>query len=581
MRRHSFIAGSAALAGAALTHADLVAARSGGPDLIVTNATIHTVDPRFPNPQAFVVRNGRFAFVGSLKNARNFATRSAKTLDLAHATVLPGLIDSHLHLLNTGMALREVDLFHLTSYDDVIRKTVDYARTSPDPWIIGDGWDQNLWPDKAFPTHDALSAAFPTRPVVLRRVDDHALLANAKAMELAGVTKNTQDPPGGRILRDMSGNPTGVFIDNARALVTAAIPPPSAGQMRRAILAGIAECNRWGITAIGDPGVSYQTAQIYDKIAAAGQFTLRNHIMIADDPDLIATHFARGPIVGAYDGRLQIRAVKMYIDGALGSRGAALLEPYSDDPGNTGLLRTTPAHIQDVATRALRAGFQTCVHAIGDRGNRIVLDAYQAALAAVPTHDHRFRIEHAQVLSPADIPRFAQLGIIPAMQTTHQSSDMGWAQARLGPARVGGAYAWRSLLQTGVIIANGTDSPVEAVNPLRTFHAAISRQNEENQPPDGWYPDQRMTREEALKSMTIWAARANFMEREIGSISPGKFADFVVMDRNWLKAPVDAITGTLIVSAYFAGNPSDRPVKSNQRNSFSAKARVCSCDSIA
>jgi predicted amidohydrolase YtcJ len=587
MRRRTFVTSAAGFLGAnafaaSLCHGEPVEPRPSGveasKDLIVTNGTIHTVDPHFVNLEAFVVRNGRFAFVGSLRGARDYAKRGAKTLDLAHATVLPGLIDAHMHLTQVGFALHEADLHHLPSYEDVIRKTVAFARETTDPWIIGDGWDQNLWPDKNFPTHEALTQALPDRPVVLRRVDDHALLANAKAMELAQVTRNTPDPAGGRIIRDASGNPTGVFVDNARALITKAIPPPTDDQIRRATIAAIGECNRWGITAIGDPGVSYQTAQAYDKVADENKFTLRDHVMIADDPDLIAAHFAHGPIVGAYDGRLQIRAVKLYIDGALGSRGAALLEPYSDDPGNNGLLRTTQAHIVDVATRALRAGFQTSVHAIGDRGNRIVLDAYQAALAAVPTRDHRFRIEHAQVLSPQDIPRFAQLGVIPAMQSTHQISDMDWAATRLGPARVLGAYAWRSLLDTGVIIANGTDAPVEAVNPLRTFHAAISRQNEENQPPGGWYPNQAMTREEALKSMTIWAARANLMEREIGSITPGKYADFVVMDRDWLKVPADVIMRTHVFDTRISGTAT-LPLPPHLALKYAAKGQAGCCGS--
>ena len=574
MRRRTFVTSAAGFLGAnALASGATLSA--SGPDLIVTNGTIHTVDPRFVNPEAFVVRNGRFAFVGSLRGARAYAKRGAKTLDLAHANVLPGLIDAHMHLVNVGMALHEVDLFHLRSYEDVIRKTVDYARTSPDAWIIGDGWDQNLWPGGAFPTHDALSAALPNRPVVLRRVDDHALLANAKAMQLANITANTQDPAGGRIVRDASGIPTGVFVDNARALITQAIPPLTDDQIRRATIAAIGECNRWGITAIGDPGVTRQMAQAYDRVADENKFTLRNHVMIADNADLIAAHFARGPIVGAYDGRIQIRAVKLYVDGALGSRGAALLEPYSDDPGNSGLLRTTPEHIADVATRALRAGFQTAVHAIGDRGNRIALDAYQAALAAVPTRDHRFRIEHAQVLSPQDIPRFAQLGVIPSMQSTHQISDMDWAAARLGPQRVLGAYAWRSLLGTGVTIANGTDAPVEAVNPLRTFHAAISRQNEENQPPGGWYPNQAMTRDEALKSMTIWAARANFMEHEIGSISPGKYADFVVMDRDWMQIAPSRIMRSQVLNTYFHGQRRNYSRRSSASFPRSRVAQSC------
>ena len=252
-------------------------------------------------------------------------------------------------------------------------------------------------------------------------------------------------------------------------------------------------------------------------------------------------------------GTFRFRAVKLYVDGALGSRGAALLAPYSDDPGNTGLLRATQARVQDVCERALRAGFQVCTHAIGDRGNRIVLDAYEAALRTTGARDHRLRIEHAQVLAAQDIPRFAKLGIIPSMQTTHQISDMGWAQARLGPERVQGAYAWRSLLDTGAIIANGTDAPVEAVNSLRTFHSAIARQNELNQPPGGWYPRQRMTREEALKSMTMWAARASFLEGAVGSIEPGKYADFVVLDRDPMRVAPEEIMATRVLATFSSG----------------------------
>jgi hypothetical protein len=277
--------------------------------------------------------------------------------------------------------------------------------------------------------------------------------------------------------------------------------------------------------------------------------------MIADDLDLVEDVMARAPVVAAQNGVLWIRSIKLFADGALGSRGAALLEPYSDDPANTGLLRTTQAHIETVCDLALANGFQVNVHAIGDRGNRTVLDAYENALRRNPKAGHRFRIEHAQILSPQDIPRFARLGVIPSMQTTHQISDMGWAQARLGPGRIAGAYAWRSLLDTGVIIPNGTDAPVEVVSTLRTFHAAISRQNEANEPPGGWYPAQRMTRGEALKSMTIWAAHANFQERAAGSITRGKYADFVVMDRDWMTAPVETIMDTRIQATYFSGSP--------------------------
>ena len=552
MRRSTVLAGLAATA----TAPAVASAAGGGADLIVTASTIHTVDAKVPSAQAFAVRDGRFVYVGSRQGA--LALRGARTrmLDLGGATVLPGLVDAHLHFLHVGQALHEVDLAHAPSFEEVVRRTVAFAASSPDAWIVGDGWDQNLWPDKAFPAHGALTASVPDRAVVLYRVDGHALLANVKAMTLAGIAPDTPDPSGGRIVRDAHGAPTGVFIDNAMGLITRSIPPPTHAQMVSASVAALKECHRWGLTAIGDPGVGAGGIAAYDELDAAGRYTLRNHAMLAGSDDaLIADWLRRGPRTPANDRRVAVRAIKLYIDGALGSRGAALLVPYSDDPANTGLLRTTQAHVQDVAERALRAGFQLCTHAIGDRGNRTVLDAYAAALHAAPHRDHRLRIEHAQVLAPGDIARFKALGVIPSMQTTHQISDMGWAQARLGAERVKGAYAWRSLLATGVAIANGTDAPIEAVDSRRTFHAAIARQNEANQPPGGWYPNQRMTREEALRSMTIWAARANFMEHATGSISTGKYADFAVLDRDWMRAAPEAIMATRILATYVSGQP--------------------------
>jgi predicted amidohydrolase YtcJ len=549
MRRSTVLAGLAAS-----TAAPAIASASGDADLIVTAETIHTAGAGAPRAQAFAVRGGRFIYVGSREGVRALRGRGTKMLDLGGATVLPGLIDAHLHFLHVGQALHEVDLAHAPSYDEVVRRTVAFAASSPDAWIIGDGWDQNLWLDKAFPAHEALSAALPDRPVVLNRIDGHAVLANAKAMALAGITPETADPSGGRIVRDAHGAPTGIFVDNAKTLVTRAIPAPSHDQLVRASAAALHECHRWGLTAIGDPGVGANGIAAYEALERDGRYTLRNHVMLAGSDDaLIAAYLLRGPRALASGGHLAIRAIKLYADGALGSRGAALLAPYDDDPGNTGLLLTPPAKIQDVAARALRAGFQVCTHAIGDRGNRTVLDAYEAALRAVPVRDHRFRIEHAQVLAPSDVPRFAALGVIPSMQTTHQISDMAWAGARLGSQRVLGAYAWRSLLDAGVTIANGTDAPIEVVDSRRTFHAAIARQNEANQPPGGWYPRQRMTREEALRSMTIWAARANFMERVAGSIAVGKYADFAVLDRDWMRIPPEEIMATRFLATYSAG----------------------------
>ncbi len=554
MRRSTLLAGLAATTAAPSVAS---AAARGDADLIVTAATIHTVDPRTPRAQAFAVRDGRFVYVGSREGAHAFRGRRTNVLDLGDATVLPGLIDAHLHFTGVGLALHEVDLAHAATFEEVVRRTVAFAATSRDPWIVGDGWDQNLWPDKNFPAHDALSAAIPDRPVVLHRVDGHALLANAKAMELAGVVATTPDPAGGRILRDAHGAPTGVFVDNARTLVTHAIPPRDARAARARERSGARRMpplgahgdRRSGQRPERDRRVRRARAQRALHAAqprhARGQRSARWSTRISRAAQRTLDH----------DGRLSLRAIKLYVDGALGSRGAALLAPYSDDPNNTGLLRTAQADVQSLCERALKAGFQVCTHAIGDRGNRVVLDAYEAALRTAQVRDHRFRIEHAQVLAPSDIPRFAQLGVIPSMQSTHQISDMAWAQARLGPDRVRGAYAWRALLDTGVTIANGTDAPVEAVNSLRTFHAAITRENEANQPPGGWYPQQRMTRAEALRSMTIWAARANFMENAAGSIAPGKYADFTVLDRDWMRVAPEAIMATRVLATYSAGKP--------------------------
>jgi predicted amidohydrolase YtcJ len=552
MRRAGFLGTLVALAGVPAASRAAAGGKNAA-DLIVTGAKIHTVDATLPAVQAFSVRDGRFAYVGSLEGAMALRGPNTAVVDLSGSTVLPGLIDAHIHLTGVGMDLSQVDVFKLRSYDEVIARTVAFARTSPDAWILGDGWDQNLWPGKAFPTHEALSAALPDRPVALSRVDGHAVLANAKAMQIAGVDKSTPDPAGGKIVRDANGDATGVFLDGAQGIIYDKVPAPTQDQLVRATRSAIAECNRWGLTTVAEPGTNDVHLAAHRVLLDAGEYSIRNYAMLSDNAELIDEHLRSGPVDAAYDGHLWVRAIKMFADGALGSRGAALLAPYSDDPSNVGLVVTPGAHMQEVAEKALRAGFQVCVHAIGDRGNRIVLDAYEGALRAVPSHDPRFRIEHAQVIALDDIPRFAKMGIIPSMQSTHQISDMGWAQARLGPDRIQGAYAWRRLLDTGVIIANGTDAPVEAVSTLRTFHAAVTRQNESNQPPGGWYPDQRLTREEALKSMTIWAAHANFQENILGSITPGKYADFVVMDRDWMTVPAEDIMATQIQSTYLSG----------------------------
>ena len=523
-------------------------------DLVILNARVYTADVNRPVAEAFAVRGGRIAFVGSSRGALALVGPRTERLDLAGRTVIPGMVDAHAHLLGLGQALRTVNLVGTRSYDEVIGRVVERARTArPGEWIRGRGWDQNDWADTRFPTHQALSRAVPNNPVYLTRVDGHAALVNAKALELAQVTAATPDPTGGRFIRDSAGNPTGVLVDGAQGVVGRVIPAASRAELREQTLAAIAEANRWGLTGIHDAGVDADGIAVYEDLARAGKYDLRNYVMVRSDDSTLDAFMKRGRQIGLYDGRLWIRSIKLVADGALGSRGAALLEPYSDDAGNTGLITTTPERIKSVAVRALRAGFQVNVHAIGDRANRMVLDQFEAAFKEVPVADHRFRIEHAQILRYQDIPRFAELDVIPSMQGSHQTSDMYWVPNRIGWARAQGAYAWRSLLNTGVVIPNGSDFPVEAVNPLISFHSFVTRQDTDNFPPGGWFPEQRTTRQEALWSMTLWPAYAAFMENESGTLTAGKYADFVVLDRDIMTVAPEEILKASVVMTVLGG----------------------------
>jgi predicted amidohydrolase YtcJ len=543
------------LAAALAVAASPAAAQPPAPaDLIVTNARIYTADDARPRVEALAVRGGRIAFIGSAREAEALRGAATRVVDAGGETVIPGMVDAHAHFAGLAETLRSVDLTGTRSQAEAVARVVARATTlPPGTWIQGRGWDQNAWGDTRFPTHDALSAAVPGHPVYLTRVDGHAAWVNTAAMQRAGLTRAARDPDGGKILRDAAGAPTGVLIDRAQGLVARAIPEPTRAETRQGLTDAMAVMHRWGLTGMHDAGASRALIDLYDEMAAAGALPLRLYVMIGDDSAALAHYFAKGPVAGAHDGRLWVRAVKLYADGAMGSRGAALLEPYSDDPNNMGLLLSAPAHIRDVAARGLAAGFQVNTHAIGDRGNRVVLDAYEQALAARPTADHRFRVEHAQVLHSDDLPRFAQLGVIPSMQASHQTSDMYWVGKRLGPTRTLGAYAWRSLLESGVVIPNGSDFPVEAVNPLISFHAAIARQDARDWPAGGWLPEQRMTREEALKSMTLWPAYAGFQEGELGSLSVGKRADFVILDRDIMRVPAELVLGTRVRSTWLGG----------------------------
>ena len=529
---------------------------AGNPDLIVTAQHIYTADSTHPTVEAFAVRDGRFVFVGGRDSALAMRGPATRVLDLGEGVVLPGLADAHAHLVDLGFSLQSVDLRGVDSYDEVVRRVAERAKAVPaDRWISGYGWDQNRWPGKRFPTSAALDSAVPDHPVLLDRIDGHAVLANRAAMDAAGISAKVRDPDGGRIERLPGGAPSGVFVDNAMALVRRAVPAPTGDEIRSALIAAAHDVNRWGLVSIQDMGEPASNIEQIEALARDGKLPVRTYVMVADDSADLAHYFARGPQSALYGGHVWIRGIKLYADGALGSRGAALLAPYADDPGNRGLLVSSEQHLEQRTEDALRHGFQVSTHAIGDRGNRNALDAYEAALTAVPTSDARLRVEHAQVLSPADIPRFAKLGVIPSMQASHQTSDMRWAEDRLGPERVKGAYAWRSLLETGVIVPNGTDFPVEQVNPFITFQSAVTRQDSTGYPAGGWYPDQRMTRDEALKSMTIWPAHAAFQDSVMGSITTGKYADFTVLSQDIMTVPAEQIIRTDVVATYLGGHP--------------------------
>ncbi|MBC8329646.1 MAG: amidohydrolase [Planctomycetes bacterium] len=525
-------------------------------DLVLWGGPIHTAEAGQPRVQALAIRGGRFVYCGDEDGLEAYIGPGTRRIDLAGRTLLPGLADGHAHLLGIGAALERVDLVGTASYEEVVARAVaGAAQLPPDAWLLGRGWDQNDWADTAFPSHQALSAALPDRPAVLTRVDGHALLANAAAMKAAGVTRMTPDPPGGRILRGADGEPSGVFVDTAESLVQRAVPPPDAGATVRWASRAIQELHRRGITSFHDAGVGQETIDALSGLAARGRFALRWHVMLnGSDAALLADWFARGPAADLDgDGRIAVRSVKLYVDGALGSRGAALHEDYSDEPGNRGLVITPGERIQEITEAALRAGFQVGVHAIGDRGNTLVLDAYEAALEAVPVQDPRLRVEHAQVLRRADAERFARLGVIPAMQAQHQTSDMPWAEERLGPERVRGAYAWRWLLDSGVIVCGGSDAPVERLDPLAAFRAAVARVDADGAPAGGWHPEQRMDREEALLHLTLWPAFAAFREADLGSIAVGKRADLVLLSGDPMTAPVAEFDAIEVEMTIFGG----------------------------
>jgi predicted amidohydrolase YtcJ len=516
-------------------------------DLAVTGARIYTVNSANSITSAIAVKAGKILAVG--EDVTPFLGPATRKIDAHGATILPGLIDSHGHMRHLGDSLEILDLRATRSEQeiaDLVRKAA--LGRKPGGWIRGRSWDQNNWPGRQFPTTASISAAAPHNPVYLTRVDGHAGWVNRKAIEIAGLTDDTPDPRGGRLLRDESGQPTGVLIDRAQELVTRKIPEPTPRQVREQLRRAAVECAMLGITTVHDAGVSAIELEQYRALILDKKLPVRVYAMIGGEGDLWSEYLRGGPEIGE---RLTVRSIKLYADGALGSRGAALKEAYSDDPDNTGLLMLHAKDIERIARDAVAHGFQVNTHAIGDRANRIVLDGYAAALGGA--NDHRFRIEHSQVVSLDDIPIFARHSIIASMQATHATSDMPWAEARLGPERIKGAYAWRRFLSLGVHLANGSDFPVEDPNPLWGYYAAVTRQDHNGNPAGGWFPDQRMTRDEALRSWTIEGAYAGFEEKIKGSLEPGKLADFVLLSDDITRIPPHEILKTHVVMTVVGG----------------------------
>ena len=527
-------------------------------DLILKVGRIWTGDPGQPWAEALAIRSGEIVAIGPAGSVERFRGPKTRVVDLPGAFATPGLVDSHAHLIELGASQEEVDLRGAPSPDDVARRVKARIDAEPgDGWVLGAHWDQSLWPGGAFPTSEPLDKVAPNRPVWLRRVDGHCGWANAEAMRRAGVSKDSKAPPDGQIIRDAEGRPTGVFIDGAMALIDSAMPGGSGGNIARRILAAQSIVLQAGLTGIHDASVSPGSeAEAFRSLDREGKLKLRVYAMASVPSGREVDFVSRPPSPSKPGDRFAMRAIKLFADGAMGSRGALLFESYADDPGNKGLALIDPNVLELTTTSALRQGWQVCTHAIGDRGNSLVLDAYEKARGAVPeTRDPRFRIEHAQHVRKQDVARFASTKTIASMQPSHCSDEIRWAEVRLGPDRSQGAYAWRWFADQGVTLAFGSDFPVAIVNPFYGLYAAVTRRQPDGNPPGGWHPDQRLTLDEALRAFTAGPAYASFAEDRLGMLKVGRRADVTVVDRDLFKIPPDDLLKVKVRMTIVEGEP--------------------------
>ncbi|WP_422105895.1 amidohydrolase [Winogradskyella sp.] len=537
--------------------------------MLIYGGTIYTVDSTSVTVEAVAIKDHKILFAGSFEEAKTYENERTELIDLKGKTMTPGLIEGHGHFMGLGYNELNLDLMNTSSYQAIVDAVAERVKTTaPGEWITGRGWHQSKWDSMpsetvhGFQTHHLLSEVSPDNPVYLRHASGHAGFANAKAMEIAGLQDlaldgvKSYEVEGGEVLVDASGRPTGVFNERAQTLITQHIPDRTPETDIKAFELAVEACHKNGITSFHDAGIPKETIALYEKMKSEGKMKTRMYAMLTGwDEDLLNRWYEKGIMVDE-DHLFTIRSVKLNCDGALGSRGAWLLEPYSDRPGHFGHETLPMEFVKTSALNGLKNGFQVCSHAIGDRANREILDRYEMAFKALPESalDHRFRIEHAQHLHPDDIPRFAELQVIPSMQAVHMSSDRPWAIKRLGAKRIKeGAYMWQTLLQSGVPIVNGTDVPVEPINPIANFYASVSRKTLKGMPEGGYEPEQKMTRAQALKSYTLDAAYGAFEEDIKGSITIGKLADFTVYDQNIMTVTEDKILDTKVVMTIFDG----------------------------
>jgi predicted amidohydrolase YtcJ len=513
-------------------------------DLIVLNATIYTVDSAFSTVQAMAVRDGKIIATGTNDEINN--SYDGEKIDAKDKFIYPGFIDAHTHFYRYGLGLQTADLVGTKSWDEIVEKLKTFATQQPDGWIIGRGWDQNDWALKEFPDNEQLNQLFPNRPVLLTRIDGHAAIANRTALTLAGL-KEGFTLTGGEV-EVKNGRLTGILIDNAIGLVRSKVPGPNSAQMKSALLQAQENCFAVGLTTVDDCGLSYNEVELIDSIQKSGELKMRIYGMLSDSKRNYDAIFAKGKIK---TDRLNVRSFKVYADGALGSRGACLLHPYSDKPGYLGFLLSDLQHFDSIANIIYEKGFQMCTHAIGDSGNRAILNVYGKYLKG--KNDLRWRIEHAQVVDSNDFVLFGNYNIIPSVQPTHATSDMYWAGDRLGPERVKGAYAFNDLMKQNGWIPLGTDFPVEDISPFKTFFAAVIRKDDKGWPEGGYQVENALPREDALKGMTIWAAKSNFEESEKGSLEKGKFADFIILDKDLMKAPESELLKIQVLHTFLNG----------------------------